>query len=163
MKKYDDKPLLFLIPFFLQILWVFFMSLPTFLLNRTSSPEIGFSSYFGWTIWGVGFFIEVLADHQKSVFQEDEANDGKFIKSGLWSLSRHPNYFGELMLWSGLFISAAGSFTSGMEYLSGFSLAFIYLLLRYVSGIPLLEKSGEKRWGHQEWISLFIFMREILA
>lgn len=149
MKKYDDQPLRFLIPFFLQTLWVFIMSSPTYLLNKTSSPELTFSVYFGWTIWGIGFIIEALADYQKSVFLDDEANDGKFIKTGLWSISRHPNYFGEIMLWSGLFISAAGSFTSSIEYLSIFSIAFIYLLLRYVSGVSLLEKNGEKRWGHQ--------------
>lgn len=154
MKKYDDQPLRFLIPFFLQTLWVFIMSSPTYLLNKTSSPELTFSVYFGWTFWGIGFIIEALADYQKSVFLDDEANDGKFIKTGLWSISRHPNYFGEIMLWSGLFISAAGSFTSSIEYLSIFSIAFIYLLLRFVSGISLLEKNGEKRWGHQELLYL---------
>ena len=72
---------------------------------------------------------------------------GKFITSGLWSLSRHPNYFGEIMLWFGLYLSASSVF-KGWQYLSVLSPVFVHLLITKLSGIPLLEQAGLKKWGH---------------
>ena len=71
---------------------------------------------------------------------------GKFISSGIWSLSRHPNYFGEILLWSGLYLSASSVF-KGAEFASVLSPMFVALLLTKVSGIPMLERYGMKKWG----------------
>lgn len=150
LAKYDDQPLKFIFPFFLQVVWVYLMSLPSYVLNaREEVPEVPTAlSYVGWSLWLIGFIFEVISDFQKDQFLKDETNQGKFIKSGLWSISRHPNYVGEILLWFGLFVSACSGFDWWPQYLSGISVIFIYLLLRYVSGVKMLEDKGEKKWGH---------------
>merc|ERR1712004_737988 len=90
--------------------------------------------------------IEVVADMQKSVFKSDPANEGQFISSGLWSVSRHPNYFGEILLWFGLYLACSAVFR-GWQYLTVASPIFVMLLITRLSGVPLLEASGLKRWG----------------
>jgi len=123
------------------------MMWPTVALNLVDTMSVNNANYIGWMLWLVGFAIEFAADYQKHEFLQDANNQGKFIKSGVWSVSRHPNYFGEILLWLGLFISAAGQFTELTQYASGLSVVFIYYLLRNVSGVNLLEKNGQKRWG----------------
>jgi steroid 5-alpha reductase family enzyme len=81
------------------------------MVMQRRQPSLNAIDWLGWTIWIVGFITEVVADYQKSQFRSDPANAGKFINTGLWSLSRHPNYFGEILLWFGLFISASSTFT----------------------------------------------------
>ena len=76
-----------------------------------------------------------------------DRNKDKFINTGLWSKSRHPNYFGEILLWLGISIMSLSSL-SGLQYLTLVSPLFTYLLLVYVSGVRLLEESGKKKWGH---------------
>lgn len=105
---------------------------------------------FGLLIWAVGFSIEVIADRQKSNFKKDPSNKGKFIQTGLWSRSRHPNYCGEIILWFGVAI-AASPLLSGWQWLGLISPIFVYLLLTRVSGIPLLEAKAEKNWGEDEY------------
>ena len=114
LEKYDEKPIKFLIPFTIQVFWVYIMMLPTVAFNQIdntvinnyrlglSTPSIGVGdpsntfSYVGWILWLLGFMFESIADYQKRQFLQNESNKGKFIKSGLWSISRHPNYFGEI-------------------------------------------------------------------
>jgi steroid 5-alpha reductase family enzyme len=110
--------------------------------------KLGAQDYLGWTLWIIGFATEVIADHQKGQFRADPLNKETFIKTGLWSLSRHPNYFGEILLWFGLFISASSNFTKWWQYLSILSPTAVYLLITKMSGIPLLEQHGLKKWGH---------------
>jgi steroid 5-alpha reductase family enzyme len=110
--------------------------------------KLGAQDYLGWTLWIIGFATEVIADHQKGQFRADPLNKETFIKTGLWSLSRHPNYFGEILLWFGLFISASSNFTKWWQYLSILSPTAVYLLITKMSGIPLLEQHGLKNWGH---------------
>ena len=76
----------------------------------------------------------------------DRNNKGKFISTGLWSRSRHPNYFGEITLWSGVSVIAFTSL-NGIGYVALVSPLFVYMLLSKGSGIPLLEKSADKKWG----------------
>jgi steroid 5-alpha reductase family enzyme len=97
----------------------------------------------------VGFAIEVIADNQKSAFRAKQENRGSFINQGLWARSRHPNYFGEITLWTGITVMGISSF-NGMNYLTIFSPIFTYLLLNYVSGVRILEARGDKKWGHLE-------------
>ncbi|KAF2362620.1 Protein of unknown function DUF1295 [Trinorchestia longiramus] len=145
--KIRDDPVRFFSAWTMQGMWVFVTLLPTLLCVMNSrQPPLRLRDYIGWGVWLMGFLIETLADHQKTVFRRDPSNQGKFISSGLWSLSRHPNYFGEILLWFGLYISASSSF-SGYEYFSVLSPTLVYLLITRVSGIPMLESYGLKKWG----------------
>ncbi|KAL8600571.1 hypothetical protein ACOMHN_062443 [Nucella lapillus] len=140
-------PGVFFVYWSLQGVWVFSTLLPTLLLNgKTDDVPLSLRDYVGWSLWGLGFLFETVADHQKSRFKADPQNTGKFINEGLWSISRHPNYFGEIVMWSGLYISAS-SVLSGWEHISVISPLLLSHLLINVSGIPMLEKYGQKRWG----------------
>ena len=95
----------------------------------------------------VGFLIEVVADNQKTKFRSIPENKDKFITTGLWSYSRHPNYLGEITLWLGVALMSFSSL-EGLQLITLVSPIFTYLLLVYVSGVRLLEASGNKKWGH---------------
>jgi len=145
-KARDDPAVLFKF-WTIQALWVFITLIPSLVLNtERRNPPLGRQDYIGWTIWGAGFIIEVVADMQKTLFKLNPDNAGKFIQSGLWSVSRHPNYFGEISLWFGLYISCSSVFRGG-QYLSVLSPVFVMLLITKLSGIPLLEQAGLKKWG----------------
>ena len=102
--------------------------------------------YIGLLMFVGGFAIEIVADQQKSVFRAIPENRNKFITSGLWSKSRHPNYFGEITLWTGVAVMSFSSL-SGAEYLTLISPVFTYLLLVKISGVRMLEGRGQKTWG----------------
>ena len=103
--------------------------------------------YIGLLIFILGFIIEVVADHQKTVFRKDLNNKDKFISTGLWSYSRHPNYFGEILLWLGIAVMSFSSL-EGFQYFTLISPIFVYILLVYISGIRMLENQANKKWGH---------------
>lgn len=131
----------------IQGLWVFLTGLPVWITNvTTTAAAVSSVDYFGWVLWAVGFTIEVLADHQKTVFRDDPSNKEKFICTGLWSYSRHPNYLGEIVLWSGVYISST-NILSGYTHLAILSPLFVTFLLTKVSGIPILEKTADEKWG----------------
>ncbi len=98
--------------------------------------------------WTVGLIIETIADVQKIQFKNNPANKGKWIESGIWRYSRHPNYFGEIVVWIGVYIVAATSLPFVQAAIGLISPLFIIVLLLFVSGIPILEKSADKRWGN---------------
>jgi len=102
----------------------------------------------GFIVWLIGFGIEVIADRQKSAFNSMPANKGKFIHTGLWAWSRHPNYFGEIVLWIGVAIIAL-PVLQGWQWVTLISPIFIILLLTRLSGVPLLEKRADEKWGGQ--------------
>ena len=102
----------------------------------------------GLIIWILGFTFEVVADAQKSRFRADLQNKDKFIQSGLWSLSRHPNYFGEIVLWIGIAIIAV-PVLKGWQWVCMISPVFVTVLLTRISGIPPLEKRADEKWGGQ--------------
>jgi len=136
-------------------LWVF-LTYVAGLSAMTSINLIENMSYYhfafmfiGFFFWVVGFVIEILADNQKKIFRENPVNKGKFISSGLWAWSRHPNYFGEIILWLGISIIAFPSMEGG-EFLGLISPIFVYILLTKISGIPMLEKSSDNKWGLNE-------------
>ena len=97
----------------------------------------------------VGFSIEVIADYQKTVFRSVDGNRDNFISTGLWSKSQHPNYFGEILLWSAVALMSFSSL-SGTQYLTLISPIFTYVLLVYISGVRMLDDMGNKKWGHLE-------------
>jgi steroid 5-alpha reductase family enzyme len=133
----------------LQGLWVTF-TLAAALAVITSQRVVGFDLFLviGVLVWAVGFAIEVAADTQKSKFKADVSNDGKFISSGVWAWSRHPNYFGEIVLWIGVAIIAL-PVLQGWQWATLISPVFVTLLLTKVSGIPMLEERADKKWGGQ--------------
>lgn len=100
----------------------------------------------GAAMWITGFAIEVAADRQKSRFRADPANEGRFINTGLWARSRHPNYFGEILLWAGIAVMAI-PYLSGAQWVVMLSPLFVYALLTRISGIPTLVRRGQQLWG----------------
>ena len=107
---------------------------------------LGIFSAVGVLLWVTGFTIEVIADRQKSEFRDNQDNQDKFIQTGLWAYSRHPNYLGEIMLWIGIAVLAL-PVLHGWWYLTLLSPVWVTLLLTRISGIRLLEQRAEKMWG----------------
>ncbi len=142
-----DDPLRFARFWLLQAIAVAVIMLPvTYLLGRSEAPGFGAWAVVGVAVWLVGLLVEAVADAQKSAFRGREENQGTFIRSGLWRYSRHPNYFGELLVWWGLFLYAV-PFLDGVAYAVVVGPVFITLLLLFVSGIPPLEGSAEEKYG----------------
>lgn len=140
----------FLLTWTIQGLWVT-LSLAAALAAITSELrlELGLFGLIGFLVWVIGFGIEVIADRQKSQFKANSENDGKFINVGLWSWSRHPNYFGEIVLWIGVAIIAF-PVLQGWQWLTLISPIFIILLLTRISGVPMLEARADEKWGGQD-------------
>lgn len=147
--KVKKDPLRFLMFWIIQALWVFFTGCAAF-TAMTSKDESGFGVYAiaGLLVWLIGFAIELRADAEKTAFKADPANKGRFITTGIWAWSRHPNYFGEIVLWVGIAIIALPSL-SGWQYVALISPVFVFVLLTRVSGVPALEAQGRKRWGDE--------------
>ena len=147
--RIKTDPLRFLMTWTLQGLWVLLtLAAALAIITGTERRELGWIAIVGIVVWIAGFAIEAIADQQKSVFKKNPANDGRFIKSGLWAWSRHPNYFGEITLWIGIAIMAV-PVLSGWRWAMLISPIFVVLLLTRVSGIPMLEVRAEKRWGEE--------------
>ena len=144
--KIKVHPLAFLATWTLQALWVS-MTVAAALAAITVADGLGgVWAMLGVIVWLIGFAIEVVADTQKRRFRADPANAGRFISTGLWSRSRHPNYFGEILLWSGVALMAVPTL-SGWRWVVLISPVFVWLLLTRVSGVPLLEARAAARFG----------------
>jgi steroid 5-alpha reductase family enzyme len=134
----------------IQGLWVTFTAAAALVAMTTATrKELDGFAVVGLLVWVFGFIFEVIADTQKSRFSANPDNKGKFIQTGLWSRSRHPNYFGEIVLWIGIAIIAL-PVLQGWQWVALISPIFVTLLLTRVSGVPLLEKKADKKWGGQE-------------
>lgn len=132
-----------------QGLAVWIILIPALLALRHNDSSIGLLAIIGAGIWLVGFTIETTADLQKFRFSQNPANKNKWIAAGIWHYSRHPNYFGEILVWFGVYVFCL-TVLSPLEALIGLvSPIFIKVLLLFVSGIPILEKSADSRWGDQ--------------
>ena len=149
-KEVKQVPSKFLVWFTVSGLWV---SLTSIAALKVLTSQVEHNNYYfvylGLALWIFGFLFEVIADYQKTKFKNNPENKDQFISSGLWSLSRHPNYFGEIILWIGVFIITLPSL-SGIDYLTILSPLFVYTLLNKISGINLLEIKAQKRWGDLE-------------
>ena len=132
----------------LQGMWVSICSMCA--ITGISSSEgliLNYLYYIGFSLFIIGFSIEVIADQQKTAFRAIKENKDKFISTGLWSKSQHPNYFGEILLWSSIAMMSFSSL-SGTQYLTMISPIFTYVLLVYISGVRMLDDMGNKKWGH---------------
>ena len=139
----------FLLAWTLQGLWIAFsLSAALAAITSTKRVELGIFAIVGFIVWAFGFTIEVIADRQKSTFKAKSENKDKFINTGLWSWSRHPNYFGEIVLWIGVVIVAL-PILQGWQWVALISPIFITLLLTRISGIPMLESRADEKWGGQ--------------
>lgn len=147
----------------LQGLWVSLTAIAAWTaITTVGGADSGPLTVVGLIIWIAGFGIEVIADQQKSNFKADTANTGRFISSGLWSWSRHPNYFGEITLWTGMAVMAIPSL-SGWSFVALISPVFVTLLLTKISGIPLLERRGMKRWGDEPAYQSYVANTSVLV
>jgi len=140
------SPTKFFMTWTLQAMWVTMCSLCA-LVGIYNGIKINLFFYIGIIFFFIGFLIEVIADNQKIKFRMNPKNKNKFIQSGLWYYSRHPNYLGEIILWFGISIISFSSL-KGMQLMTLISPFFTYFLLVYVSGVRILEDSAEKKWGH---------------
>ncbi|MDH3727648.1 MAG: DUF1295 domain-containing protein [Myxococcales bacterium] len=138
----------FLVAWTLQGLWVFLTLCAALAAITTLTPTVlGLLDGLGIAVWALGFAIEVVADRQKSEFRAK--NPGHYAHTGLWAWSRHPNYFGEIVLWVGVALIAASTLR-GWQWVTMISPIFVAFLLTRVSGIPLLERRADERWGDHE-------------
>ena len=132
----------------ISAMWVSFCSMCAITaISSGNGIQLNPVFYIGAVTFLVGFILEIVADHQKTAFRKDPKNKDKFINTGLWARSQHPNYVGEITLWAGIALISFSSL-EGWAYISLISPIFTYWLLVFVSGIPQLEESGEKKWGH---------------
>lgn len=139
----------FLMTWTLQGLWVS-LTLAAALAAITTQNRGGLDMVagIGFLVWLAGFGVEVMADDQKRRWRADPRNKGKFINTGLWAWSRHPNYFGEISLWIGVTIIAL-PVLQGWQWVALISPLFVTLLLTRVSGVPMLEQRADEKWGGQ--------------
>ena len=137
----------FFVAWTLQGAWVVMTSCAALTAILSAGPTaVGAIYVIGAVMWVAGFVVEVVADQQKSRFRADPANYGRFINVGLWARSRHPNYFGEILLWAGIAVMAI-PYLSGTQWVVMLSPLFVYALLTRVSGIPTLVRRGQELWG----------------
>jgi len=142
-----NRPLRFLMAWTIQGLWVLLTAAAALAVITGGAREpLGAVGIVGIAVWSIGMLIEIVADRQKSNFKSDPDNKGKFINVGLWAWSRHPNYFGEIVLWTGMAIVAV-PVLQGWQWATLISPVFVTFLLTRVSGIPLLEEKADTRWG----------------
>ena len=137
----------FFVAWTLQGAWVVMTSCAALTAILSAEPTaVGAIYVIGAVMWVAGFVVEVIADQQKSRFRANPANAGRFINVGLWARSRHPNYFGEILLWAGIAVMAV-PYLSGTQWVVMLSPLFVYALLTRISGIPTLARRGQQLWG----------------
>ncbi|MFT5572883.1 MAG: steroid 5-alpha reductase family enzyme [Cryomorphaceae bacterium] len=149
--RFDEikvAPLRFFFTWTLQAVWALFTAACALaIITGGKDQSIGLIGSIGIIMWLIGFIVEVIADGQKRAFKRNPKNQGRFINLGLWSWSRHPNYFGEILLWCGMAVLAI-PVLSGWQWFTLVSPLFVILLLTRLSGIPTLTKKADKKWGN---------------
>ncbi|KAH3896917.1 uncharacterized protein LOC127864492 [Dreissena polymorpha] len=155
-KRFDDKRdscLAFAGFWTFQAFWVFTVSLPVIIVNAGINAEVRdywtAQDIVGLVLFILGLLCEAISDQSKFMFRNDPANKGKWCDTGLWKVSRHPNYFGEILLWAGIFIISTSVLSYG-EWAVVLSPIFISAILLFLSGIPLLEKKADERFRKNE-------------
>ncbi len=137
--------------FALQGLLMWVVSLPVQLGQVPDSPGLGLLAVLGVLVWAVGFAFETIGDAQLAAFKADPANAGQVMDRGLWHYTRHPNYFGDACVWWGIALVAA---ESGLGAIGIIGAVVMTVLLRRVSGVPMLERSmAKRRPGYTEYVA----------
>lgn len=165
-KRFDDKRdkfWSFLGFWLLQGISVWIVMLPSNLFYSIDSSKVSFLTIIGIGIWAIGLIIEAIADYQKFQFINNIQNKGKWIETGLWKYSRHPNYFGEIVLWCGIYVFTLSGLTASQSLIGLIGPLYIATLIIFVSGIPLLEKSADKKWGEDKNYQTYKKQTSILA
>lgn len=142
-----DRFFAFLRFWLLQGATVFIVMLAVSLGFMQKTTDFNLISLLGIVVFVTGLIIETAADAQKYKFNSDTGNKGKWIDVGVWRASRHPNYLGEMMVWTGMYLVVIPSLTATGALWALTSPLYIICLLMFVSGVPLLEKSADKKWG----------------
>lgn len=157
------QALRFLLTWTISGTWVYVTMAPG-LAALSSAESVALDSFFtvGLSLWLAGFAFEVTADLQKTRFRANPENKGRFITTGLWSISRHPNYFGEIVLWIGISVIAF-PVLSGWQYFTLISPVFVIFLLTRVSGVNMLEQRGMKRWGEDSGYRKYLDITPVLV
>ena len=143
------NPTQFFMTFNLSALWVVICSLCALTAVSNGVLEVKPIFYMGLLIFIIGFLIEVIADNQKTAFRAVPENANSFITTGLWSVSRHPNYFGEVTLWLGIAMMSL-PYLEGVQYWTLISPIFSFVLIYYVSGVRMLEARANVKWGENK-------------
>jgi len=133
--------------YILQGLLLFLVVVPVLLINYNVGQAWGFLDLCGLFLWGIGFYFEVVGDAELSRFISNPENRGKLMQSGLWRYTRHPNYFGEVTQWWGIWLLALGVPYGWLGIIGPLTIS---ILILKVSGVPLLEK---KMAEHPEFAS----------
>jgi len=107
--------------------------------------DFNWRDYLGWSLFVIGFLCEIISDHQKFIYRQNPNNNDHWCDSGLWRYSRHPNYFGEILLWYGLFATCSANF-SEVDYATVVGPTYLALIILFLSGVPKLEKSADNRY-----------------
>jgi steroid 5-alpha reductase family enzyme len=158
------NPARFLVAWTLQALWVWMDSLPVVAVNALGS-DVPLGA-FGWaalTAWALGLLIQVRADQEKWRFRADPANRNRFISTGLWRFSRHPNYFGQMVGTISLALFCLPALPAGLPQLVVLAPAFETLLLLFVSGVPPLERAAKARWGEDADYKAYVASTSVLV
>lgn len=146
-----ERCLAFLGFWIFQMVWVWVVSLPVTFLN-SASVNVGVLTWMdvvGGLLWLLGFILETIADHTKAAWYSNPATRDLHLRSGVWSVSRHPNYCGEIMCWIGIFLISTAVYSANTEYafFSVFSPIITIVLLLFVSGVPLAEARADQKFG----------------
>lgn len=138
----------FLQVFVLQSVLLLIIAIPSIYINISRQFELNVFMYLGLLVWLVGYYFEVIGDRELSEFIKDPSNKGKIMDKGLWKYTRHPNYFGEVVMWWGIFLFGI-TLPYGIFTIIG--PATITLLILYVSGVPMLEKRYEGNVAYEKY------------
>jgi len=153
--RFDDKrsdPVRFAMFWIFQAVWVFTVSLPVIFINAPRSAEylnVTPMDIVGIILFVTGLLCEAVSDQQKFSFRNNPENRGMWCQVGLWKVSRHPNYFGEILVWVGIFIIST-SICVSVEWAGVLSPVFTASILLFLSGIPLLEQKSDQRHKMKE-------------
>jgi steroid 5-alpha reductase family enzyme len=128
---------------FMLLIWS-----PVYIVFRNPQKDLWFLDYLGAAIWVTGFFFESVGDYQLLKFVKDPENKGRIMDSGVWRYTRHPNYFGEITMWWGIFLIAISSVNGIYAIISPVTITY---LLLFVSGIPMLERKYKGNRAYEEY------------
>ena len=142
-------PRSFLQIFMLQGFFLMIIAIPLILINRPGAGGLRLLDFTGAAVWTLGFLFEAVGDFQLKAFKADPANKGRIMDRGLWRVTRHPNYFGEAVMWWGIFLVALSAPGGWAAIVS--PLVITGLLLR-VSGVTLLEKKYEGNPAYADYV-----------